>query len=234
MGDGDREGHLKVFLRETGVFFRDMALLDRALTHGSVRSDDPEITEHYESLEFLGDAALELAISQALYERIPEGTPGELTQLRSRIVNRQALADIARQLNIGRYIRLGKGEELAGGRERDALLADCVESVLGALQLDSGFAAVQEFVVVHFREMIDEVVASTNRLDYRSRLQNYCQAEKISLPVFRVTKEEGPDHAKIFEVEVLLRGEPLGSGRGSSKKEAEQLAAREALEREGV
>lgn len=234
MGDEERERLLKVFMEETGAFFTDMALLDQALTHGSVMNDDPDTTKDYESLEFLGDAALELAISQALYARISAGTPGEFTQLRSRIVNKHALAGVARQLNIGRYIRLGKGEELAGGRERDALLADCVESVLGALQLDSGFSSVQEFAARHFGEMIDEAVASSDRLDYRSRLQNYCQAKKIALPEFRVTKEEGPDHAKIFEVEVLLRGESLGSGRGTSKKEAEQLAAREALEREGV
>lgn len=234
MVDEGRDGLLRAFLEETGVFFDDMTLLDQALTHGSVTNDYPEITKHYESLEFLGDAGLELAVSQALYERIPDGTPGQLTQLRAQIVNKHALAGVARQLNIGRYILLGKGEDLAGGRERDALLADCIESVLGALQLDSGFASVQQFVATHFSETIDEVVASANRLDYRSRLQNYCQAEKISLPEFRVVKEDGPDHEKVFEVEVLLRGESFGVGRGASKKEAEQLAAREALEREGV
>ncbi|MFP6614950.1 MAG: ribonuclease III domain-containing protein, partial [Candidatus Hydrogenedentota bacterium] len=116
MGDEERERLLKVFMEETGAFFTDMALLDQALTHGSVMNDDPDTTKDYESLEFLGDAALELAISQALYARISAGTPGELTQLRSRIVNKHALAGVARQLNIGRYIRLGKGEELAGGR----------------------------------------------------------------------------------------------------------------------
>ena len=171
---------------------------------------------------------------QELYLRNPGGTPGQLTQVRAQVVNKKALARIARQLNIGRYIRLGKGEDLAGGRERDALLADCVESVLGALQLDSGFASVQNFVKKYFDEVMTEASDSLNNLDHRSQLQNYCQAQKIELPIFQVTKEEGPDHARIFKVEVVLRGIPSGSGRGSSKKEAEQLAAQEALEREGL
>ena len=149
MGEEGREALLVEFMAETGAVFADLGLLDQALTHGSAMNDEAEATKDYESLEFLGDAALELAISQALYVRIPGGTPGQLTQLRSLIVNKHALAGVARQLNIGRYIRLGKGEELAGGRERDALLADCIESVLGALQLDSGFASVEEFVGRH-------------------------------------------------------------------------------------
>ena len=232
--DPARAELLQEFIQKTGATFSDLTLLDQALTHGSITNDRPEITKHYESLEFLGDAGLELATSEAIYRRIPSGTPGMLTQIRARNVNKNALARVARKLNIGRYIQLGKGEELAGGRERDALLADCVESVIGALQIDSGFAAVEEFVRQHFEEIISEAVEAAEQLDYRSRLQNYCQAEKIELPKFRVVKEEGPDHAKIFEVEVLLRGEPCGTGRGSSKKDAEQSAAREALEREGV
>ena len=230
MDDEQRNTLLQEFLSNTRTRISDISLLDQALTHGSIANDTETDIKHYESLEFLGDAALELAVSQTLYERIPDGTPGQFTQLRARIVNKSALAAIARHLNIGRYIRLGKGEELAGGRDRDALLADCIESVLGALQLDGGFSAVQTFVADHFEEMI----ASSEHLDYRSRLQNYCQSEKIDLPEFRVTKEEGPDHAKTYEVDVLLRGESVGTGRGSSKKEAEQRAACEALEREGI
>ncbi len=131
-------------------------------------------------------------------------------------------------------VRLGRGEESAGGREREGLLADCVESIIAAVYLDAGWEATRAFVGRCFSEHIDAVITSARRLDYRSQLQNYCQQNKIALPEFAVVAEEGPAHDMEFEVEVRLRGKSGGRGRGRSKKEAEQAAAREALIQEGV
>ena len=234
MANPEREAILRKFAANAGLRFTDWTLLECALTHSSVMNDDPEDKNHYETLEFLGDAALELAVSHTLFQRIPEGTPGEYTQMRSRIVRKSSLASIARQLNLGPVIRLGRGEEQSGGRERNALLADCVESLLAAIYLDGGWAAAQDFVATYFEERIAEVINSSRQLDSRSLLQNYCQREKIELPEFLVTNEEGPAHDKVFDVEVRLRGVQVGTGRGRSKKEAEQAAARQALIQEGV
>ncbi|MFP6581300.1 MAG: ribonuclease III [Candidatus Hydrogenedentota bacterium] len=225
---------LREFAAKSGLSFQNWTLLDRALTHASITNDEPDNRNHYETLEFLGDAALELAVSETLLARLPEGTPGEYTQWRARIVDKASLAEIARQLNIGPLIRLGRGEESAGGREREGLLADCVESIIAAVYLDAGWEATRAFVGRCFSEHIDAVITSARRLDYRSQLQNYCQQNKIALPEFAVVAEEGPAHDMEFEVEVRLRGKSGGRGRGRSKKEAEQAAAREALIQEGV
>lgn len=234
MLDPEREAILRDFAGKAGLTINDWTLLDCALTHASVANDDPEDKNHYETLEFLGDSALELAVSHTLFDRIEDGTPGELTQMRARIVRKSSLATIARQLNLGSIVRLGRGEEQSGGRDRDALLADCVESLLAAIYLDSGWLAAREFVQHLFSDRIEEVISSSRHLDYRSSLQNFCQREKIELPEFNVIREEGPAHDMTFEVEVRLRGETVGTGRGRSKKQAEQAASRQALIREGV
>lgn len=233
MVEPDREARLRDFAADSGLSFTDWTLLDQALTHASVKNDDISVEKHYERLEFLGDAALELAVSETLLARLPEGSPGELTQMRAQIVNKASLVDIARQLNMGPLIRIGHGEATAGGRDRDGLLADCVESVLAAVYIDQGWSVARDLVARCFEARIEEVVSSARRLDHRSQLQNYCQREKMALPEFQVTDENGPAHDKEFRVEVRLRGETRGSGRGRSKKEAEQAAAREALIREG-
>lgn len=234
MANPERAKQLEQFAQQLSISFSDWVLLDQALTHASACNDNPEITGHYETLEFLGDATVELAVSHILYQRNPEGSPGLFTQLRSMIVNKNALARVGRTLNIAPYIQLGKGEELSGGRERDALLADGVEALIAALYLDSGWDTVYRFIHEHFMPIIEEAESSMNQLDYRSRLQNYCQARKMDLPTFRIVNEEGPDHQKTFEIEVFLGNQHVGTGRGSSKKSAEQEAAREALMKKGV
>ncbi len=234
MANADRQQQLAQFSESLGLAFENCALLDQALTHASACNDNPEVSGHYETLEFLGDAALELAISHILYARNPQGTPGLFTQLRSMVVNKKALAQVGRSLGIGACIQLGKGEEQSGGRERDALLADSVEALLAAIYLDAGWDSVYSFIEEHFIGVIADAESSMNQLDYRSQLQNHCQGEKIDLPTFRVVNEQGPDHDKTFEVEVSLRGAHAGTGRASSKKEAERMAAREALRQEGV
>ncbi len=216
-----------------GFRINDDALFNRALTHASIVPEANEPLHDYESLEFLGDAVLGLAVAHHLFEVLPNRTPGEYSRLRAGVVNRKCVARVGRELEIVPTIRLGKGEELSGGRDRLALVADCMEALIGALYLDSGWEAAQAFVVRVFEEEIQRVVRSGRAWDYKSRLQHYCQAERLGLPRFDVIRADGPDHDKEFEVEVFVNDVPTGRGVGASKKEAEQQAAREALRRTG-
>jgi ribonuclease III len=217
-----------------GLRMRSLALFDRALTHASAGSGMDDRIRNYEALEFLGDAVLGLAVAHDLYERVPDRTPGEYSRMRASVVNRRCLAHVAQKLDIAPAIRLGKGEELSGGRERAALLADCLEALIGAVYVDAGWRATRQFVSRTLQGELDRVHRMDSVWDYKSRLQHYCQAERIALPVFKVVRSEGPDHRKEFEVEVVVRGRPVGKGTGRSKKEAEQEAARAALEHEDV
>lgn len=230
---GKRTAELRQLAKRLGIRIHDTGLFDRALTHASVVAESTEVIHDYESLEFLGDAVLGLAVSHRLFEVAPDRTPGEYSRLRASLVNRRTVARVGQHLDLAPVIRLGKGEESSGGRDRSALVGDCLEALIGAIYLDSGWAEAQAFVYRTFDGELLEA-AKTNRLwDYKSRLQNYCQAERMSLPQFVVVGAVGPDHQKEFEVEVILRGAPAGRGRGPSKKEAEQQAARAALEQEG-
>lgn len=234
MGEGATHlDDLRALVARLAMDFSDLDLLDQALTHASAVPELPHSRGDNESLEFLGDAVLGMAVAQWLYEQLPGRTPGEYTRMRARVVNRNALAEVAGRLGIAPAIRLGKGEEAHGGRQRRALLSDCMEAVIGAVFLDCGWDATREFIGRTFREELDEARHSKTEWDFRSRLQNYCQAEGLELPEFVVVREEGPDHKKEFEVAVRLRGEMVGRGAGSTKKEAEQHAARAALEYEG-
>jgi len=235
MPDGQaRVEELEALAQRLGFEIRDASLYDRALTHASRQSEGEQAGYDYESLEFLGDAVLGLAIAHRLFETLPDLRPGDYSRLRAGLVNRKTVARVGASLEIGPVIRLGKGEELSGGRERAALLADCTEALIGAMYLDHGYDYAQDFVVRVFdREVQDARKSGGAHGDYKSRLQNYCQAHKISLPRFHIVRSEGPDHQKEFEVEVMLRDTPSGRGIGSTIKEAEQRAAREALVLEG-
>lgn len=232
--DASRVCELRALALRLGIEFTDIGILDRALTHASIACEQQSARENYESLEFVGDAALGLAAAHLLYERIPDRTPGEYSRMRAAMVNRRCLARLACGLDIGPHIRLGKGEELAGGRTRAALLADCLEALLGALYLDQGWAAAYAFAVRMLEPEVAALQARPRIWDYKSRLLHYCQARRIGLPEFTIVRSEGPDHKKEFEVEVLLRGKSTGKGVGRSKKEAEQEASRMALSHEGV
>jgi ribonuclease-3 len=210
----------------------DLTLVNQALTHASISSEKAGTIPHYESLEFLGDAALGLAIAHHLFADFPDRTPGEYSRMRASLVNRRTLARIATQIDIAPAIRLGKGEEQAGGRQREALLADCLEALIGAVYLDAGWDATRAFIERIFAEDLGRTAKDGLVWDFKSRLQHYCQAERVELPTFTVVRSEGPDHQKEFEVEVALRGSAVGRGIGASKKEAEQNAARAALEHE--
>ncbi len=232
--DSLRFRELSTLASRLGIGFDNLALLDRALTHASIACERKDLHENYESLEFLGDAALGLAAAHLLFQQAPERTPGEYSRMRAALVNRRCLARIARGLDIAPAIRLGKGEELAGGRARAALLADCLEALLGAVYLDQGWEAARAFAVRLLEPELAALQEHHQIWDYKSRLLHYCQSRHIGLPEFAVIRSDGPDHRKVFEVEVLLGGETAGKGVGASKKEAEQQAARVALARVGV
>ncbi len=213
-----------------GYAFRDPDLLLRALTHksfvnelGAPAAPASSCRAHNERLEFLGDAVLELKVSELLFRRQPEWDEGGLTRMRSRVVNTRSLAAFADRLQLGRYLRLGRGEEKQGGRRRPGLLADAFEALAAALYLDGAGVVVEG--------LVGELVASCGRAaDHKSELQERLQADHGSPPVYRLVKRQGADHRPLFEVEVCDGGgRVLGTGRGSSRKSAEQAAAAAAL-----
>jgi len=228
----DRVAELQGLAARLGYTMRDVSLFDRALTHAS-SLDETAGALDYESLEFLGDAVLGLAIAHHLFDSMPNRRPGDYSRLRAGLVNRKSVARVGRELQITPHIRLGKGEELSGGRGRVALVADCMEALIGAIYLDGGYDAARAFVVEVFSGEVANARDSNLHGDYKSRLQNHCQAERMALPKFNLIASEGPDHQKRFEVEVIIRNTAMGRGTGSTIKEAEQQAAREALVREG-
>ncbi|MDR5709504.1 MAG: ribonuclease III [Armatimonadota bacterium] len=216
-----------------GVRFRDLRILERALVHGSYAHEESAgALESYERLEFLGDAVLNLVVSDHLYRRFPAAREGELARMRARLVSEPTLAEIARSLNLGKYILLGKGEERSGGRERTSLLADVLEAVVGAVYVDAGYGVAHAMVSGWIGPLLgglEEV-----RGDFKGQLQEVVQRRDRVVPQYRITATEGPDHAKVFVAVVEVAGRVLGEGRGKSKKEAEQAAAADALRRLGV
>lgn len=228
-----RAKDIRALAERLGIPVTDWGLFDRALTHASLAGETEAGVRDYESLEFLGDAVLGLAAAHHLYETFPDRSPGEYSRMRAQLVNRKCVARVALALELAPAIRLGKGEEQAGGRQRAALVSDCLEALIGALYLDSGWETARAFVVRVFGMEFDAVRLADLAWDFKSNLQQYCQAQGLGLPRFEVVSAEGPDHDKWFEVEVRLRDEPAGRGAGRTKKEAEQQAAKEALRREG-
>lgn len=216
--------------RRLGYEFSRKDLLEQALTHGSRAHELGDLSGSNERLEFLGDAVLDLLISEALMKTNPDADEGALSRSRSALVNAAALARRAGSLDLGRWIRLGKSEERSGGREKESILADALEAVLGALYLDGGLEPVRVLVAREFRGEVTEVAKSGRPLgDPKSRLQEILHARNQPGPVYETTDEHGPPHAREFVVEVSVAGKLLGSARARSKRAAEQGAAERAL-----
>jgi len=230
---GGRQEDLQALSLKLGLSFSDYTLFDRALTHASASVEADVADGDYEALEFLGDAVLGLAVAHFLYVHAPDRSPGEYSRMRAAVVNRRTLARVARELELGPAIQLGRGEELSGGRRRRALLADCLEAIIGAIYLNQGQDAASAFIERVFAEDLELALTQRQVWDYKSRLQHYCQANRMPLPAFSVVRSEGPDHRKEFEIEVTIGNGVAGRGVGLSKKEAEQGAARVVLELEG-
>ncbi|MFQ5580558.1 MAG: ribonuclease III [Nitrospiria bacterium] len=215
---------------ELGCFFDEPALLRHALTHKSYLNENREKdVEDNERLEFLGDSVLGLIISDVLMERFPEASEGDLSKMKARIVSEETLARIAKGIDLGSFLYLGKGEERTLGREKPSLLSDAMESVIAAVYLDKGFVPVREVVLKQFNPYLKEVPLSKFASDYKTELQEKCQKRFGTLPVYVVVQESGPDHQKRFEIEIRINDMPYGVSAGNSKKEAEQRAAKIAL-----
>jgi ribonuclease III len=211
-----------------GYRFQRLELLNQALTHKSYVHEQREPGQHNERLEFLGDAALGLVISNHCYRRFGNLAEGELSKLRASLVNDGNLARIARHLDLGAFLLVGRGEEQTGGRTKASLLADTFEAVLAAIYLDSSLAEVHQVVLRCFQEDLNTVINEGYK-DYKSELQEYTQEKFGCVPTYTVVRERGPDHDKVFEVEIAIRRQAQGVGTGKSKKEAEQEAARRVL-----
>jgi ribonuclease III len=215
-----------------GYSFRKPAVLKRALTHKSYANERKlSAEEHNERLEFLGDAVLELAVSELLMKRYPDFSEGELSKMRAAIVNEKQLAALARSFRLGDFLYLGRGEEQTSGREKSSLLADAYEAVLGGIYLDRGFKKASRVIEEHYARLLEETPPHAFYQDYKTELQERCQSLFRAIPRYRLIAERGPDHDKVFDVEIYIRNEMMGQGTGRSKKEAEQEAAKEALER---
>ena len=215
-----------------GIKFHDLTLLDQALTHTSYANEaHNRRIQHNERLEFLGDAALELASSTYLFQHFPELPEGELSKARASVVCEPALHRRAAELSLGDFLLLGHGERLTGGAHRPSILADAFEAVIGAIYLDQGFDTAHEYVLNQLREELLEVDHGENIQDYKTILQEVVQRHPGQKAVYRQTGEEGPDHAKEFSLCVEVDGKILGEGKGRTKKAAEQNAARVALEK---
>jgi ribonuclease-3 len=219
-------------LEKLNITPQSIELYQQALTHSSYAHEHGlGSNAHNERLEFLGDAVLELAISEVLYLRFPDLPEGKLTRFRAGLVCEESLFSLAIQLNLGAYLRLGKGEAASGGRKRPSLLADAFEALLGAVYLDLGFETVKLVTNMLFAYMLSDIAKGCVRHDYKTLMQEYTQAKLSTTPEYQIVSELGPDHSKEFVSQFILNGEVLGQGKGRSKKEAEQEAARVAYER---
>lgn len=215
--------------RRLGVRFRSKELLKLAMTHRSFAYEQGGLPTN-ERLEFLGDAVLGVVVTDAIYREFPALPEGSLAKMRAALVNMIVLADVAREIGLGEAILLGRGEEMTGGRNKSSILADGLEALLGAYYLDAGMKASARFVLRLFMPRIRGQVEGGTTTDYKTSLQEMAAALLGSLPEYQIT-ESGPDHAKRFVATVLLKGNPYGTGDGRSKKEAEQAAAKLAVER---
>jgi ribonuclease III len=214
-----------------GYAFKQPGLLRQALTHSSFLSENVDGQQSNERLEFLGDAVVGLAVGRLLMERVPEAREGELTKLRAMVVREASLAQAAQQLALGRYLRMGKGEELSGGRDKPSILSDAFEALVGAIFLDGGFERVDGVVRRLLGPLAAEAVRGVLDTDHKSRLKELAEKEWRDLPRYLVLEEWGPPHAKVFCVGVFQGAEELARADGPSKKAAEQQAACLALSR---
>lgn len=227
----DRKSVLKELEKTINYRFKDITSLNTALIHSSFANENKLLVhKNNERLEFLGDVVLNLIVSQYLYKRFETSPEGELTKKRATIVCESSLAFAARKLNLGRYILLGKGEESTGGRNRESILADTFEAVLGAIYIDGSLASAQKFLLDIFEEEAIYAFTTGNLFtDYKTELQEILQRNTNEKIEYTVEKEVGPDHSKKFYMNVIVENKVIGKGIGKNKKEAEQMAAKQAL-----
>jgi len=214
--------------------FKNPELLQLAVTHRSFLNENRNISsvkEHNERIEFLGDAVLELVVTRYLYDTYPEYTEGELTSFRAAVVRTESLAESALKLGLGEFINMSRGEEATGGRNRPYILANTVESIIGAIYLDSNYESAARFIAQELIPKLPDIVSKRSDIDPKSKLQELAQEQHKFTPLYEVVSETGPDHDKIFTIRVMIADKEFGRGTGKSKQEGEQGAARMALEK---
>jgi len=221
----------RAFLADHQLSFHDEELMSTALIHPSYAQERTALSNN-QRLEFLGDAVLDFVVAEYLYTHFTDKAEGDLTQIRARVVCEKALVDMGNRINIGKYLLLGRGEDMSGGRNRKSILADTVEAVIGAIYLDQGLESARNFILRYMESMIIET-SKGDYQDYKSRLQEIVQARSKDNVRYEIISEAGPAHAKSFVAGVFFKNEMLASGQGKSKKEAEQNAAEKVLA-EGV
>ncbi len=221
------EMFIEKFQEKIGVKFRNIEILDLALTHSSY-ANERGLSEYNERLEFLGDSVLQLCITEYLYKNCKDNNEGDLTRKRASIVCEASLYKVGERWNLGEFIKLSKGEKLSGGKTRISTIADAVEAVIAAVYLDSGYDFVQKVILKFFSDIL-KTGAIVNYLDHKTRLQEYIQSKTTDKIKYNLIKEEGPPHDKIFYVQVIIGDKNYESGTGKSKKEAEQNAAQKTL-----
>lgn len=227
------------FERNLGYNFKNKELLKNSLIHRSFGNEHRRYKKiSNERLELLGDAVLDLVVTEYLYKNNMESTEGDLAKIKSMAVSEPVLASISKNLEVGKFLLLSRGEELTGGRERSSILGDAFEAILGAIYLDSDFETAKDFALKHLKNSIDNIETIEEILDYKTILQEYSQKEYKIIPEYCVVDEVGPDHQKTFEIEVKIvvneKIKIVGVGRGKNKKSAEQSAAKELCKKLGV
>lgn len=219
--------------KKVGIKFKDKTLLELAFVHKSYCNETDEMCLHNERLEFLGDAVLELVVTDSLYKSYPDKPEGELTNWRSALVKGKNLEKVAKALNLGEYLFLSRGEEISGGREKSYILANTVEAFIGAIYLDKGYETAKEFIAKQIISLLDEIIKNNLYIDAKSHFQELAQ-EKLSItPRYELLDDSGPDHNKEFIMGAYLGDELIAEGKGSSKQDAEQDAAGNALKKKG-
>jgi ribonuclease III len=215
-------------------YFKNKQNIILALTHSSYANENKtEKLRSNERLEFLGDSILSLAISEKIYKNYTNLAEGDMTKLRASIVCEQSLVKCANNINLGKFIMLGKGEVITGGRYRKSILSDAFESLIGAIYIDDGFESARDFIYEHMKTLIDFSIKGMIFIDYKTQLQEFIQKNNLNKIEYKIIKENGPDHNKIFVSQASVNNEVIGVGEGKSKKEAEQNAAKDALSKMG-
>jgi ribonuclease III len=215
-----------------GYCFSDKKIFLEALTHKSFFHENPDKADAYnERLEFLGDSVLGFVIVEYIFLSDYKLTESVMAKTKSYLVKESVLSEIAKAISLGKYLRLGKGEEVTGGRTKRSLLADAVEALLGAVYIDGGYEKARSLIIRLFRERIDAIILSGEFHDFKTELQEKTQLLYSAIPEYKIIRQEGAEHKKLFTIEVYIEGERYGAGTGKSKKEAETLAAKEALQK---
>lgn len=226
--------HIKSFIQYLesilGESVTDSKRIENAFIHRSyINEFRRKDTESNERLEFLGDAVLDMVVTEELMKRFPEEAEGTLSKFRSMLVNEKTLAQVSEKIAIGGYLKLGKGEEQSKGREKPSILSDTLEAIVGAIYLSNGMKAASAFILFVLGDLLDTVNAQIHKQDYKTTLQEMAQSLLKTIPRYQIAYQEGPDHLRTFETEVLILEQVMGRGKGRSKKESEQVAAKAAI-----